>query len=814
MASKANLRSSGREAALARRRALSTLGKRSGAAASATTGARAGLDQHGRTASESSARRQAASRPQVAESTPRLAAPTLFAPEAAPPVRRAPTPASSSDSSRAQARARREALSKAGKRADRRGDRTRVPQPKSQAQASVTATKESGCGCGCDGDKARNAESGRPVTSLQLGADRLSAERSNSDRLNASGNGSRTNGKRATAAKPTGRMVALARRSARSGRGKAAANTPTTTASLARQANPDLSGRELAQTVRAHRSTTGSAGTRRAQPTGRVRPGREQSVGAAEDQPWKVGLSETAQGQFVTGTRVGRSRSVTGDEPSICREVTGTEYMGAEIFREFCQAEPPKPVAKVRTTSTSHGNTVTGNEVGRSSKVTGDEPGSCKTVTGTEYLSSEQASAFCGVQLPTNPRQTGRTETLGGRPVSGVLVGPSAKVTGNEQGAGFQPTGSQYLSGANLPDLKKAPPKVNLTQTFSGGAVTGTQVGRSTKLTGDEPGSCRLVTGDEYVGREQYQAFCGIEPAPLEPPKVGMSATPKGLVVSGTQTGRSGRVTGDEPGTCKVVTGTPYAGIEQTTTYCAPDQQRAINERMRPMASVMSSRMTGTKPGVGGVMTGASRGVCEDVTGTPYIGGDQLGETCGSGALPGQSDFPQPLDGAPWQSFSVNSPARQAFQANQGNTVTGTLYEQEGRITGPFGMGTGKITGTEQFRFDRATSVPVNLLEMAPAASDAVDTAAAAVRSRVTGEGQAAGTKITGDDWDRGERVTGTEGPSARRRNPTRPGPSSSMAAVKPKRNEELPAPVSRVTGASGNTDRGSLITYSGGARG
>ena len=103
---------------------------------------------------------------------------------------------------------------------------------------------------------------------------------------------------------------------------------------------------------------------------------------------------------------------------------------------------------------------------------------------------------------------------------------------------------------------------------------------------------------------------------------------------------------------------------------------------------------------------------------------------------------------------------------------------------------------------------------MAHAETPGVDAAPAAVRSRVTGEGQAAGTKITGDDWERGERVTGTEGPSARRRNPTRPGPMAAMAAVKPKRNEELPAPVSRVTGASGNTDRGSLITYSGGARG
>jgi hypothetical protein len=556
-------------------------------------------------------------------------------------------------------------------------------------------------------------------------------------------------------------MLALARRSAQSGRGKAAVNTPATTASLARQANPSLSGRELAQTVRASRSTSGSAGSRRGQPTGRVRPGRDRPVGGAQDQPWKVGLSETAHGQAVTGTRVGRSRSVTGDEPSTCREVTGTEYMGAEIFREFCQAEPPKPVAKVQATSTSHGNRVTGNEVGRSGKVTGDEPGTCKTVTGTEYLSAEQANAFCGTQLPPNPRRTGQTQTSGGRPVSGVLVGLSAKVTGNDQGAGFQPTGSQYMSATNgnLSELKTPPPKVNLTQTLGGGAVTGTRVGRSAKLTGDEPGSCRLVTGDEYVGAEQYKEFCGVQPPPPEAPKVGLSSTPKGLMVSGTQTGRSGRVTGDEPGTCKAVTGTPYAGLEQTAAYCAPDQQRAIAERMRPMAAAMAPRMTGIQPGIGGVMTGASAGACGDVTGTPYIGMDQLEETCGSGALPGHSDFPQPLDGAPWQSFSVESPARQAFGARQAGGVTGTLYEQEGRITGPFGMGTGKITGTEQFRFDRGQSVPGNLLEMAPADVATGETAAAApVRSRVTGEGQAAGTKITGDDWERGERVTGHRG--------------------------------------------------------
>jgi hypothetical protein len=87
--------------------------------------------------------------------------------------------------------------------------------------------------------------------------------------------------------------------------------------------------------------------------------------------------------------------------------------------------------------------------------------------------------------------------------------------------------------------------------------------------------------------------------------------------------------------------------------------------------------------------------------------------------------------------------------------------------------------------------------------------------SRITGEGQDAGTKITGDDWDRGDRVTGTEGMSATRRNPTLRGRvSSAMPVVKAGRDEDVAMPVSKVTGGSGNTDRGALITYSGGARG
>ena len=47
----------------------------------------------------------------------------------------------------------------------------------------------------------------------------------------------------------------------------------------------------------------------------------------------------------------------------------------------------------------------------------------------------------------------------------------------------------------------------------------------------------------------------------------------------------------------------------------------------------------------------------------------------------------------------------------------------------------------------------------------------------------------------------------------SRTRPTAAMA-VDNKRNEEVTLPVSKVTGSSGNTEKGSLITYSGGARG
>ena len=565
-----------------------------------------------------------------------------------------------------------------------------------------------------------------------------------------------------------------------------------------------MSSRELAKTLREERSRNGKSGKCDSRPCGKVRQKPAAETGAAEGQPWKVGASETSEGQTVTGTMVGRSHSVTGDEPSTCRGVTGTQYLGADIFRDFCQSDPSGTPRKVNVTQTSHGNSVSGDRVGRGTNVTGNEPGTCKLVTGNEYMSAEQSQAYCGEFLAKGPRKVSLSETAKGKTMTGANVSRSEKVTGDEYGMKRLLTGTQYKQPE---DVGSAPQKVGVSATLRGGSVTGTMVGRRENMTGDEPGSCKNVTGDDYVGLEQYGSFCKDAPKPRDQ-KVGVSGTFKGMAVTGTMTGRSGSVTGDEPGSCKAVTGTPYAGTDQMVGFCSTDEAAVAVARTRPMRSTPGPSMTGQQPGVGGAMTGDRKGVCEPLTGTPYVGANQYADACPSTPADTSSpDFPQAAGDAPWQHFSVQSPSGGAQQALGSTGVTGNRYES-GHITGPFGMAPGKVSGTEEARYGQDA---MGGEAVRPVVAEDFE---GRIKSRISGEGQDAGLKITGDDWERNQRVTGTEGRSAILRNPTmRTNPAATMAVTR-KRNEELPMPISKVTGGSGNTEKGSLITYSGGARG
>ena len=777
-------RLSSRELALERRKALTTSGKKASVASGSGRVRIAADARSTRTNANASDAAVEVSTPAVAVAPRR---PQTLTASSAPRSRVKAV----SQPSRELVLARREALSRRGKTADKTSDRNRAdvarqtPVVASAVVASAAATESS-------------AAPSRAAANVQLSG-RSSERRQVTPKRRAIENPSRA--------------LVLARRDAMSKHGKTAGKQPTSAAAVARQANPDLTSRELAQQVRELRAKSGS---RTKQSAGITRPSGPNRHGAkqAADAHWKVGESETSAGQVVTGTQANRSVKTTGNEASTCRSITGTEYLGAEVFQTFCQSAPEKTTpAKVRVSATTHGNRVTGNEVGRSEKVTGDEPGTCKNVTGTEYISANQSAAYCGGSTPS-PRKVGHSQSQQGRRISGVMVGQSSNVTGNEAGANRSLTGDQYLGSDPLPEGRPAT-KVGLSETLSGTGVTGTLVGRSSAVTGDEFGSCHRVTGNQYLSSEQFSTFCGAKPE-AQASKVGFSVTNRNLVVSGTQTGRSERVTGDEPGTCKAVTGTPYAGLEQAGQYCGTPAVQAIRERTPSRPGTPAAPMTGLQPGIGGVMTGAERGACEVISGTPYIGGDQLAAACGADAPAGADSHGQSDSGSPWTSFSVVSPARAAQQQRDTqSSVTGTAYEDGQRITGPFDLAGGKVTGTEQFRFDNREfqNRQQQTRQFQPTTiAPKVDQEPAKPVSRVTGEGSS--TKVTGDDWDRGDHVTGTEGISARRRNPTRSGPMSVMAPRENKRNEEIEWPMSRVTGSSGSTDKGSLITLSGGARG
>ena len=579
--------------------------------------------------------------------------------------------------------------------------------------------------------------------------------------------------------------------------------------------------------------------------------------------PSKIGVSHTLREHKVTGTEVGRSGRVTGDEPGACRGVTGTEYLAAERFDELCDKRPAPTAAKVSAfdtakgksvtgtsinragnvtgnetgstraltgteyatlgngvrapekvavTHTSHGKTVTGTALGHTAKLTGDENGACLGITGTEYLATEQFTGECKTSAPETPRKVSVMSSRAQQAVSGTSVGRAANVTGDEPGSCRSITGSQYFSSDSFGALcdTASPKKVANMQTLAGRTLTGTEVGRSTKVTGDERGGCKPVTGTEYIGADQQKIVCASS-TPVSPvAKVAVDQTWRGQPVTGSYVGRSTHVTGDESGGCSPISGTPYIGRGQYNGFCESPALGAQEARIRTSASIPATSVTGDRPGAGGsVMTGDERGACEIVSGTPYIGVDNSVSQCTtSGRFVSRPSTwvetaraPAPID------FSISTPAR-AAQQKQSNDVTGTGYNSE-RITGPVNKADGLITGTPEFRHRDATTQQ--------AAQTAVQTEVISAAQRVTGEGSQAGREVTGDAWSGLSRVSGTEGASSQSRNPSTRGNPRGMAASAARFRDEVERPAvsdSHITGSAGNTGRGALVTLSGGARG
>ncbi|WP_298168379.1 CsoS2 family carboxysome shell protein [Acidithiobacillus sp.] len=528
--------------------------------------------------------------------------------------------------------------------------------------------------------------------------------------------------------------------------------------------------------------------------------------------PAKVEQGTTLSGTSVTGTQVERSARVTGAEPGSCRAITGTEYIGTEQYGALCTAIPEPAPAKVGVGRTTRGQRVSGVELGHSVKVTGDEHGTCKAVTGTEYLSADKFESFCATRPVLTPAKVSVAATEAGQRVSGTEVGRSARVTGDEPGSCRKLTGSQYYQpesfGSLCRDGGSAPHKVSVMSTLREHALTGTETATGNRVTGTERGVCASVTGTESAGLAQYQA-CNRKPVSV-PEKVGVMRTWHEQPVSGTSVERSSKVTGDEYGGCQPVTGTEYAGPDQYAAFCTADHQATARALMASQSGVADAMMTGIRLGPDSKVTGSARGEGQVLSGAPYASTDQR-------ALQKSGDGTRmhPLTRGPVDAphTAVAAPEVAAVRGNFSVTTPARSAQERplSRVTGTAYGAVGRITGPVNLAAGLVSGTPEFRYREEAHGAAPVE----APRSRLTGDGREGGFAITGAAWRRNESITGTEGTSTRR-NPTLRGDQrGTVLGASQMKDRERPAlPISRVTGSSGNDAKGSSITYSGGARG
>jgi hypothetical protein len=562
----------------------------------------------------------------------------------------------------------------------------------------------------------------------------------------------------------SGRHLAIERRRLLSAGKAALAAAPAGAAAspaAVRDAPPvcaDTSCKEQARARRAALSLHGRGDAAAARPT---RPPR---VGTIEYAP-KVTASATQAGQRVTGLRIGQGPQVTGDTRGTGQPVSGTQYIAADSGAAWRAGGP-----KVGHARTDGGLVVSGTLVRSKVRITGDEAGSGVTITGEadQRLDDDVTLRTASGAVPVQSQ--------------------GAAAFAGQSGRSALRVGSRERSR-----------EVVLEATEKGLPITGAALGRSVRVTGDEGGACRQVTGSQYLAPARRQAACGFAgggtaPAeqlgtsradPVTAGKVTVAQSWGGQRITGFDVEHHPRVTGDAPGSCSALTGSQYQGRVTVDGYCATEAADAAAAR-RTHGSA-GAAVTGDTPVHAPSVSGTARGAARDITGTPYYRAEAEAAGTGGSTVARLDDR-----------FSVKSPQRAAqLRAVSSAVVSG---HETSRITGSFAAGGEKITGNIEFLARSRTANP----DRPPA------------HARISGEGRAAGNRITGDSWADQRNVTGTEGAFAADRNPSVRGPKAKpfAGAANFKTQAKHEEPKQLVTGMFGYFSKtGARVTLSGGAQ-
>lgn len=528
-------------------------------------------------------------------------------------------------------------------------------------------------------------------------------------------------------------------------------------AGIAQVATPDdddMSGKEKSRQIRAHRAKYGRGD---APQSGPCRPSRKGEM----SYPPKVPEVRTAlAGASVTGLSYAAGRGVTGAEAGRDKPLTGTQYVGGT------EGSYRSGASKVGHALTSGGQTVSGTMVRSGVRITGDEDSTDVRVTGNADQSLTDVEGTGEGMVPV-AAQFARQSQPHGASVFGTNLGRSARSVGSRSRDTERP----------------------VEQTEGGLAVSGTAIGRSTRVTGDEQGALRSLTGSQYLAPGSGQDTALPEDGRADPVsggKVTQSQTWGGQTVTGPEMEHDTRVTGSEHGSCQTLTGTPYYGASGAHGWCDPataEAEGAARARHVPRA------VTGDVPLHDPKISGTGRGAERGITGSSYFVSDERHPDTGDDRVA------HAITG-----FSVSSPQRAAHMRSR---VDEPPTEGFGAspITGTFAQGEGKVTGNVEFNGATRAAQP----GIRPA------------RNAVTGEGATRGCEITGSAWGEHNRVTGTEDYVAATRNPSqRQGGTHGFAGARTFKSK-APGhdPVSPVTGATGGTpSSGATVTLSGGAAG
>lgn len=526
-----------------------------------------------------------------------------------------------------------------------------------------------------------------------------------------------------------------------------AVSAPTATASLCEAEK----SRAAAQQYRMIRAQYGRGSKPAAQPV------RAQRQGELKYPPKVPSITTAVSNASVTGLSYATGRAMTGAEAGYDKPLTGTQYVagGEGGYRAS--------LGKVGHQRTEGGQTVSGTMVRSTIRITGDEDSGDVRISGNaDQTFADDMNARGDNFIPVGA-QFQRQSQPHGHSVHGANLGRSASSIGSRSRDTERP----------------------VEQTDGGHSVSGTAIGRSSRVTGDEQGSLRSLTGSQYLAPAGAQATGTPASGRADPAsggKVVQSMTWTGQTITGPQMEVDGVVTGVEHGSCAGLTGTPYFGASAAHGYCEPDAADAQGAARAPKTP---RAVTGNVPLNDPNVSGTNRGADRDITGSSYFVAAEEG-----GYNPEADMVAQSING-----FSVSSPQRSShLQSRTDASASG--------ITGTFAQGDGKITGNVEFAGTlrgRNSGTP-------------------AARSGVTGEGSVKGTTITGSAWSEARNVTGTEDYIANSRNPSQQGNGSAQGfagTARFKSQAPMREQKSSVTGAVGWTPKsGAAVTLSGGAAG